>query len=252
MDNFLEDEYFTFDRPVPYKNLLIYPVKIKDYNKLLRYATCFLLDKNSVPDIKIISMSYLEYLFYLHQQGEPYLYFFSLLLQFVCKVEENDVVFGVNNKGKPYFSVKGTEYGDADFEKIRDIICQQNMIQLIDETIQKEIRDKMEKAMEYKRKFENEKPGTIEDKIICILISTPLKLDDIYDLTVRKFDKILERIDYKLHYKIYLQAQMSGMVEFKDKNQLKHWMSDLRKNDSFSDVKVDMNEMQAKINNINQ
>ena len=55
-----------------------------------------------------------------------------------------------------------------------------------------------------------------------------------------------------MHYQIYLSASMSGMVEFKDKNAIKYWMSDLSKDDNYSDVKVDIDDMKNKIDNINQ
>ena len=105
----------------------------------------------------------------------------------------------------------------------------------------------MEKAEQYKRQLQHNKMASLEDRMICVLISTPLKLDDIYNLTIRKFDKILQRVDYKLHYQIYLSAQMSGMVEFKEKDALRHWMSDLSEDDEFKDVKVDLDDVKNKI-----
>ena len=79
-----------------------------------------------------------------------------------------------------------------------------------------------------------------------------MKLEDIYNLTIRKFSKILERVDYKLHYQIYKSAEMSGMVSFKDGNPFKHWMADLTKSDKYEEVKVDAEEMHNKIDNINK
>ena len=84
--------------------------------------------------------------------------------------------------------------------------------------------------------------------MVCVLVSTNLKLEDIYNLTIRKFSKILQRADYKLHYQIYMTASTSGLVEFKDKSMLKHWMSVLDEGDNFADVKVDQKELEQKIN----
>ena len=77
-------------------------------------------------------------------------------------------------------------------------------------------------------------------------------MQDIYDLTIRKFEKILQRVDAKLHYQIYLSASMSGFVSFKDENAIKHWMNDLSKNDKYEDVKVDMETMRNKIEDVNR
>ena len=61
-----------------------------------------------------------------------------------------------------------------------DIIFMQNSIEHIDETIQKEVRDAMDKAKVYKMKQNAYKMCSLEDQMICVLISTPLKLQDIY------------------------------------------------------------------------
>ena len=97
-----------------------------------------------------------------------------------------------------------------------------------------------------------QKMCSLEEQMICVLISTPLKLEDIYKLTIRKFEKILQRVDAKLHYQIYLNASMSGMVKFKDESVIQHWMNDLTKDDRYSDVKVDMDAMRNKIESVNK
>ena len=42
------------------------------------------------------------------------------------------------------------------------------------------------------------------------------------------------------------------MVEFKNKDAIKHWMNDLTKEDRYEDVKVDMETMRNKIEGINK
>ena len=128
----------------------------------------------------------------------------------------------------------------------------QNDIEPVDETIQKELRDEMAKAKEIRMQQSKKKMGSLEDQIICVLISTPLKLQDVYELTIRKFEKVLQRVDAKLHYQVYLTASMSGFVKFEDKDAIKHWMSDFTPTDYYEDVKVDMEEMKNKIDGVNR
>ena len=109
----------------------------------------------------------------------------------------------------------------------------------------------MEKAEEYKMKQNAYKMCSLEEQMICVSISSPYKLEDIYKLTIRKFSKMLQRIDHKLHYQIYLSAEMSGMVEFKNKDAIVHWMNDLSNKDKYQDVKVDMEDMNSKLDVIN-
>ena len=87
--------------------------------------------------------------------------------------------------------------------------------------------------------------------MLCVVISSSLTLDDVYKLSIRKFAKILDRIDHKMHYEIYLSASMSGFVQFKNEDAIKHWMADLTRTDKYADVKVDKDEMQSKIDGAN-
>ena len=255
MDKVGEYDYYLFyDKPIPYKGLLIYPATMDRYLDFHFYITCLLLDKNSIPNPEVITMTYLQFMYYMASTTElPYLYMFKELLKMVLHIDnDSDLWFGTDPNGKAIFKIKGIIYDSDDLNKITDIIFLQNSIEHIDDTIQKEVRDAMEKARVYKMKQNEYKMCSLEDQMVCVLISTSLKFEDINKLTIRKFSKILERVDYKLHYEIYLSAEMSGMVKFKDENKIKHWMADLTKSDNYADVKVDAEEMHHKIDDINK
>lgn len=219
---------YIYDDPVVYKNLTIYPATIRDYLKFYFLAECLTIDKNSINDVKIISMTYLDFLYSLNTEETPYIAYLDNLLKLVTRNPDLQIMYARNKKNKPIFIVGEDEYNASDFEEIKQIICEYNMVELPDETIQKEIRDNMKKAQELRRKSSG-KMASLEDQIVCVMISSNLTLEQIYKLSIRKFSKILERADAQLHYKIYLSASMSGMVEFKDKSFIKHWMSDLTK-----------------------
>ena len=255
MDKVGEYDYYLFyDKPIPYKELLIYPATMDRYLDFHFYITCLLLDKNSIPNPEVITMTYLQFMYYMASTTElPYLYMFKELLKMVLHIDnDSDLWFGTDPNGKAIFKIKGIIYDSDDLNKITDIIFLQNSIEHIDDTIQKEVRDAMEKARVYKMKQNEYKMCSLEDQMVCVLISTSLKFEDINKLTIRKFSKIFERVDYKLHYEIYLSAEMSGMVKFKDENKLKHWMADLTKSDKYEDVKVDADEMHHKIDDVNK
>ena len=243
-----------FDEPIPYKELLIYPVTMKDYLEFHWLVSCLLIDKNSIPDINVISMSYLRFLYYnAANNDEPYVYMVKMLLCMVLHMDFNEEMsFYVDEYDRAFFKVRGVAYSGSDFDEIVKIIFEQNCITPIDNTIQKEVRDALEKAEEFKMQQTKQKMCSLEEQMICVLISTPLKLEDIYKLTIRKFEKILQRVDAKLHYQIYLNASMSGMVKFKDESVIQHWMNDLTKDDRYSDVKVDMDTMRNKIESVNK
>lgn len=251
MNEYIKELYY--DEPIKYKDLLIYPIEMKDYLDFHYFVNCLLIDKNSIPDAKIISMTYLRFLYYLSlEQNAPYIYMIKSLLCLVLHKDINaDMRFYVDKNDRAFFSVDGIQYNSDDFSKITSIIFEQNCIKPIDETIQKEIRDALEKAEEYKMKQNKRKMCSLEEQMICVLISTSLTMEQIYKLTIRKFEKILQRVDAKLHYEIYLNASMSGMVKFKNEDAIQHWMDDLSK-ERYSDVKVDMDEMRNKIESVNK
>jgi hypothetical protein len=249
--------YITYDLPVPYRNIKIYPVRVKDYALFSAYSQCLTIDKNSIPDPNIISMTYLEYIFSIaeNQEEKPYLLLFDRLLS-LCLPDDNSFE-NVMESGKRYGYSKETEkpifiigeeiYTSEDFDNIKDIIAQQNMVELIDENISKEVRDSLERAREFKRKLSGIKPASTEDYIISIASVTGWTFEYIYSMSVRKFLKTIRRLDNLIHYKIYLGASLSGMVKFENTDFIIHWLSGLDEDDKYSDVSVDLQEMQDKV-----
>lgn len=246
------DYYLTYDSPIPYNSLQIYPATMREYLEFHTYVTCLLYEKNSIPNPRFISMSYLRYIFYLaEEENSLALHLLYMLLKMVLRIEDDNSIKFYKKNEMAFFSINNVEYDSNDFDKIKNIICIQNGIQQIDETIKKEVRDALRKAQEYKMQQNQNKMCSLEDQMLCVVISSSLKLDDIYKLSIRKFSKILERIDHKMHYEIYLSASLSGFVEFKDKNAIKSWMVDLDSKDIYSDVKIDKDKVQSTIDGIN-
>lgn len=244
------DIYHLFDSPVPYKGLMLYPVLLKNYIELNLLSSCLMLEKNSIPDAKIISMTYLEYLFYINDEKTNMVTLLDALLRLV--LNKKDQPYEINYlehgdaDGRPVFTIGNVKYNSDDFDEIKKIIAEQNLLELPDETIQKTVRDNIEEARRYKEKLRGTKIASFEDQIVALAIYTGWDLDTIYSMTVRKFIKAIRRSNHILHQKIYLQASMSGMVEFKDKSVLQGWLADLEGGDKNSDVTMNLNELQSK------
>ena len=247
------DIYTTFDDPIPYKKLLFHPVSIRKSFIFSAVSEILLLeknaDKNLSPEEKIkrISMGYLDFLYSLATEENQYILRLKVLLSLCLKMDEkkDNTRMGYDKDNKAVFEINGDIYNGADFEEMRNIISEQNMLELPDETIQKELRDKLEEAERFKAKMKGGvKMGSLEDLLICVMISASFaKIEDAYSLSIRKFRKILDRADAKLSYQIY--TILSGTVDFKDKSILKHWMADLSKK-KYSDVMVSTEEMVSK------
>jgi len=270
------EEYFTYDEPITYKTLTFRPATMRDWMKFYSVAGILTIDKNSPPiaTVETISMSYLEYLFYAHTGEFPTLLFLNALLSLLLNnrdVEEKDRIpvdflyrengeihrAFVNGEGRvvtssnetpkdPILLIDGFEYDKYDFKKIREIIVGQNLLSVPNDKIDKRIRDAREEARKLRAKINGtKKQASLEDQMVALFVSTGISLETIYGLTIRKFIKALERLDNKIHYEIYLSASMSGLVQFKDKSFIKHWLSDLGSNDL--DELISYDSIEAKV-----
>lgn len=258
MDMQQYEKQLTWDEPIQYKEILIYPVSMYNYIDFFMAINCLLIKKNQIPDPKIISKSYLDFLIYLIEnspqlEGQIYSSMLVKILELCLNInlESESIIYKKNDKGK---SILVISYKDRsliinkeDFDVIKDIICCQNVPYYDDSYIDPELEKALQEVEEFKSR-NSKKKCSLEDQIVCIMISTSYKRDEIKNLTIRKFAKILERVDYKLHYEIYKTASMSGFVEFK--GEIDHWMSDLTP-DKFAGKITELNQFKDKINSIN-
>jgi len=250
--------YINYDLPIPYRNINIYPVTVKEYLLFNAFSGSLTFEKNLIPDVKIISMTNLEYVFYSVQEDKeenhPYLLWFDRLLHLCLKdeksfesLEKSVERYKYDEKGKPFFIIGDEKYTFVDFDKMKAIICNQNLIELPDETISKEVRDSLEEARKYKERLSGEVPGSLEDYIVSLTIATGWTLEYVYSMPIRKFIKSIRRLDSLIHYKIYLSASMSGMVTFKDTSFVKHWLLGSADGGKYKDVSVDLDTIQRKV-----
>jgi len=249
---------YIYDMPIEYKELKIYPVIMEDFFEFNYAIESLLIDKDSIPDPTVISMTYYEFLIYIGSQIEEKnrlnnpQYKLDLLFRICLHLDrdakESPITYGYDGK-KAAFQINGKIYYSKDLDAIKNIIIKQNNIETFDPNIRKETRELLDKARNFKAKITGDKQCNLEEQMICLSITTGWPLEQIYKMTLRKFKKYVRRIDHKLHYEIYKTATMSGFVEFKDKNFPKHWMVDLDKEDRYDDVLVDFNSVSDKIGN---
>ena len=87
------DYYLTYDDPIPYKDLKIYPATMREYLDFHTYATCLLYEKNSIPNPRFISMSYLRYIFYLaEEENSLALHLLYMLLKLVLHIKDDESI----------------------------------------------------------------------------------------------------------------------------------------------------------------
>ena len=258
MSKTIREYSYVFDQPVRYKELFIYPIKIKDYYEFSFYAQSLMLEKNSIKDpqlaIKAISMSYLEYLLQYPEKikvGNLEYDFYQLfdgLIRLSLNIRESEEKIKYGLIPHPFFEINGIKYGSDDFDEIRSIIAEQNMLDLPDERIQKNVRDSLEEAKRFKQKLNNNKVASFEEQIMALATYTGWELEYIYEVTYRKFILAIRRANQNIMPNIYLTASLSGFVSFKDKSILKSWLADIEIEDKYEDVKMSPEQLQSKAN----
>lgn len=64
-------------------------------------------------------------------------------------------------------------------------------------------------------------------------------------MSIRKFWRIIKRIQKQEEYQSCHSAEMTGMVTFKEP--LRHWMTSIEKIDKYDNLKADEKEVRGKI-----
>lgn len=235
---------FTFDEPVDYKGLKIYPVTLKDYLLFGFAVGCLLDDKNSIPDAKIISMSYLDYMISTSNEKNGNVERFVSLLNICMKEKIENVKYTKDEKEKYTLFIGNIEIKGEDFDNIKEIILEQNLIEKPDYSIQKELREKIEEGKRLRSRLGGHKMASFEDQVVALSVATGMPLGEIYTMTYRKFVKSISRMDLLIHYKIFLQSSMSGMVTFKDTSFIKHWLNE---NEEKNSDMIELDALKKKI-----
>lgn len=212
-------EELTFDDPIDYKGLLLYPVSIKKINKFLQSSSVLRIQKEYIPDKEIIKMSYLKFLMTnIDKEKEKYgesLTFDLLALCFmICmRIEEISIRLFIDEDGKTKLILNGVEIDENEFDYLRKLILYQNLPNYDDELMNPDLKNDLEEADKIKNG--GEETEDFEHLIANLVIGTGMNIDDVKNLPIRKFYIIGQVMDRKLHYSIYKQASVGGFVEFK-------------------------------------
>ncbi len=244
-------QYLLYSSPIYYtEDLILYPVKMGDILDFNLYKSSITVRKNSIfPVKKIIKMSYLDFLFYCHNNVDlakeyqmpllPYYYSFALkLLQLVFKDQE---VLASSTHGG--FRINGNVITADQFDDIRRIIIIQNGIDFdIDEFIHYDTEQELLKAQDA---ISGKDKATLEDYIDSVCVCMDLTEEKVKDLTIRKFWRYVKRISKRDVFNTMKPAESTGFVKFKEPVQ--YWMCELDEGDKFKDVKTDAQSLRKMI-----
>lgn len=246
---------FALDLPIGIDGIVIYPILLKDM--MAYYTACSVIKfEKAQVDVKYIKMSYYSFLCHYitslaHSSIEEdrlksnnlivlFSSLFSLamrkeiLASFLYKEETKEAeiklyeldIEKLDGNKNPYEQAKNTYILTKErFEDIRNILIKQNDIHYID--YNNYSRDMQELIKNEEKRRAGKSNMTLEDKIDSVIAATGWTTEDVGKLTIRRFDRIFERVRKKLEYQIYKTGAMSGLVSFKDKSVLEPWTTSL-------------------------
>lgn len=210
----LEKQYFYFDTPVPYKiddnnYIEIKPVLVKDsefYASSLKYFT---IDKNEIPDPKIIQMSYLQFVIeVLFAQDEDARQAMINICRLCLGIETLAVM--KNDMGR-YMLVdvdRNIYINSKQFDEIRSIILHQNDQDYDDEYINPDLKKALEASRELRLKgidYPN-----IERRIAIITSHCGLPKQEQLKMTYRSHNILFREICGEVRYTTITPVAMFG------------------------------------------
>ena len=120
MDNIKEyiERYVTFGQPIKYCGLEIKPILVKDFYQFVNAKNILNIDKNKIPDVEIIQMTYLRFLTLMivenEDMREDFLTILALTLGLKYDSEKRNTSFKPNEvlaqqtrKNESYFYING-------------------------------------------------------------------------------------------------------------------------------------------------
>ena len=198
----LKRTYFYFDKPVPYtikdKTIFIKPVSVENSEIFLSSFDILSIDKNSLPDPKIIQMSYLQFLVEYLLKEEENVYRIVNILNLCLGFEKPRIA--TDELGKYIISddIFKVEINAKDFDNIRRIILYQNLIDYDDEYINPDLKKALDEANQLKMK--NVEIPDLERQMAIITAHCGLPKYEQLKMTYRSFKLLFKEIHGEVEY----------------------------------------------------
>lgn len=230
----LFNRYIAFDKPVPYKNWLISPIKIKDYWECASLLGMLDIPKNELGSIELIQMPYMTFYLSILMSEYDNLDALDRFLRIILNIEDDEVIqvtFDLKEirVGKPIGKTRDNydilsencrRINCVDFDEIKRIVLFQNIIDYTDEYVSKDVREQVEN---YYRLKSNGHGTSLGHKVRCMAIALGVTKEVIGNMTMLDFNLTYETLSNSVEYTALKIAETNGV---KFKKPLKSWLFD--------------------------
>lgn len=265
------EKYVALCKPVEYEGLRLNPILVEDAYAFKDACDILMIEKNKIPDIKVIQSSYLYFLFslILSQRGvlDKFLTIMNLCLGvdfnsknmeqgdfepnelLVKETEANtqiffvngwDIAFEINGQSATLF-VEDRKITAQNFEELRKIILFQNLYDYDDIQMSDDFRRVIEDY--YRIKNKGRHIPTLEEKEMVVIVNTSYTMETIKELPLRTFELLF---NYSIGKVDYL-ATMPLLPNLKEAPE--HWVYK-REREKYAEIFSDAQEMVNKVTSI--
>ena len=234
----LSREYFWFDKPVPYlisdgQEILITPIMVEDSEMFLSWIDVISIDKNSLNDVKYISMSYLEFLVSnllmspIEQIAQASISKIINILK-LCLNFNGAISIRFNERNKPFIVYEDKKITPKQFEDIRRIILYQNIVGYDDEYINPDIKQMMDEMNEIKTR-DIDYPN-LERRMAIITAHTGLSKAEQMKMTYRSHTMLMKEVYGEVDYMSARTGVMVGNMFSKNRIEFEDWIYKKKRN----------------------
>jgi hypothetical protein len=250
-ENAYEPFFFTNDYPVPYKNIMIYPIKVSLYQVFHICVETLILDEEHRQggDKYAIPLTYLNYLLYKAEVKKVNVFFqLKTLLKMCLHLDEyfvsadgeniESINFFKNDKGKLLIRINNDIYDSKDFDIIRKIICEQNCVEMPDLNIPPDLKKKYREQDDYYRKLNENKMCNFDELKSRVTGRTGIIKQDINKMSIREFTQLVESLDMITSYDT--QILLTPDMKKEDAKKIKHWLCSAKAKDRYAKYRTDI------------
>lgn len=234
------DKNLLWEIPIEIYGLHIYPVIMRNVYEFYDSISTLRINPMELNlegvGSALSTLSYLEIAIFFCKVDKTFQERFNTILKLAFRVSDESIRVG-SKDGKISLKIiqngKEVEISSGKFNRIKDIICYQNAIDIID------LRENQMILEANKRVDEMNSANsdmTLEDQIFAVAAISQKDIKDIERWSIYRFKKMTTSHDIIINYKIYKTAEMSGFVKFKNGNPFTSWM--MKPKDSTKELKT--------------
>lgn len=285
----------AFDKPLEYKGIYLYPATLPYYSIFLNADECLNVSRLEEKDIRLLRLSYLDYLYEKSLRDNVYkgkwdmlIYILNIVLKdqsFEIVKENGHVILKVYQRTNDY-DLFNEEYeklkkdiiqkynairdienvaieqdlnklndlkekmfesvilNEADFDEIRQLIMYQNDIKA--ENYSSKVTAMLEETKRKISQINKSKDDlSMEDLITAVAYSARIKPEDMYNMTIRRFNRYLYITRNKDDFYLYKQLELSGNIELK--SELPYWIKHFEPIGKYDDVLINNSSLLSSV-----